>query len=686
MAFDKIRDALFKKADEGKLSENPTPHDPEERDLIGYIKGELEYFRMTSSRVSAEGQWLTNAAYLCGFGDLYYDTAFRQFRPIPSGGISYRKNKTSVNLILPNIQNRLARLTKNQPRYDVRPNSTSDDDREAARLGVYIINQIWDQQRINKKRLDMTMVMQQCGYAYLKTCWDPSLGPKIPVQNINGEIDIVSLGDIRVDVVSPFEVFVDPLAKTQEEVVRLIHAKIQPMSYFRTQYPERGHLVKPEGVWLQSLDYQGRINAFTQNVGGSSNPSSAFAKDSAIEISYYEKPTYKNPNGRHVIFANGVLLKDDDLPIDEIAFSKFDDVIVGGKYMSESVITHMRPIQDQYNRNVRKRSDWVNKMLAGKWMAARGHGLHREALNDASGEVVEFDPVPGATEPKYMQPPAIPQYAYNEDDFLKGYINEIMGVSEVSKGQLPSASIPAIGMQVLQEADDTRIGTITEQNEYSYADTGRHILKYVSKYYDYPRLLKVSGKGMEYSVKSFQGADLRDSHDVIVIRGSTLPSSKVLKRQEIINLHQGGYLGNPQDPKVLENVLNMLEYGDIGEAWKDHSLDMAMIREQLQMIEQEQKPPVSEFDNHPLIFQEFNRYRKSEKFKRLSDLSQVLLLQTMEEHLQHATNMMAPETSDEGQNNPELQESTAAQELEQQVIAEEMGQAVPEAPEGEPLG
>ena len=50
-------------------------------------------------------------------------------------------------------------------------------------------------------------------------------------------------------------------------------------------------------------------------------------------------------------------------------------------------------------------------MLTGKWIAARGHNLAREALNDQSGEVVEYDHLNNVTEPHAMDVPAIPSYA-----------------------------------------------------------------------------------------------------------------------------------------------------------------------------------------------------------------------------------------------------------------------------------
>jgi len=654
-----------------------------EKHLASYVKDQIEEVRNSSSRIVNEGQWLTNSAYLLGFTNLFFDTSLRMYRPINMPNRSVRGNRIEFNYILPNIQNRLARLTKSPPRYNVKPNSTSDDDREGARLGLYLIGQVWDQQRINKKRLTMTMAMQQMGYAYLKASWDPSLGPQIKYREDDGSVMTRTLGDIRIDVCSPFEVFVDPLAKSHEETNWLIHAKIRPISYFRTQYPERGHLVKPEGVWLQSLEYQNRINSFNAQVGAGSGANNAI-ENAAIELMLYEKPSYKQPQGRHIIVANGVLLKNADLPIDEIPFAKFDDIMVAGKYASESVITHLRNLQDQYNRTLTQRARWTNRLLAGKYLTAKGSGLKASALNDQSGEVVEFDPVPGAPPPTPLQTPTIPQYAYNEDDYIKGMMNEMSGVGEISKGNLPSAGIPAIGMQFLQEMDDTRIGTITENNEYGYADVGRFILKFAEKYYSYPRMLKKAGKGMEYAVQSFKGSDLKGNTDVVVVRGSTLPGSKVLRRQEIINLHQQGYLGDPADPQVLENVLQMLEYGDIGEVWKDYSLDKASIDEAIEKIENDIMPHVSEFDNHPLYIKELNRYRKSDNFKQLSPQAQQMLLEVMELHLQYMADITDPDSADEGAGmNPEEEMSMVAQEMQQEEeakVAQEMIQ------EDEPIG
>lgn len=680
--FDQVRERLFAKSD-GREVELKDAKDQSEEDkaLVAFVRNRLEDCRTFGARVAQEGINLTNIAYLCGFDNVYFDSTTRAFKPVTSPSRLLKNNRVHVNRILPTVQNRLARLTKSPPRYEVPPNSSDEEDKEAARLSIQVLENLWQQTGINKKRLPMTMWLQQCGIAYFKVCWDPTLGKRRvqkkedqPAEPGGGDeasakvYEIVAEGDIRVDVCSFFEVFPDPLAKSWDEVRYVIQAKVRPLEYFQSQYPERGHLVKEEECWLNSLTYEQRINSIntTTGAGAISNQ----MKNSAIEMSYYEKPCPKHPEGRHIIVANGVKLKDDVLPIDELPFVKFDDVIIGGKFNSEAIITHLRPLQDQINRGKTMRAAWLNRTLTGKYLVPRGANLAREAMNDQSGEIVEYDKLPdGGGEPKALDPPNIPQYAYQEEDTLKLDMDDTAGINQATRGQMPSASIPAIGMQLLVEQDDTRIGTETESHEHSYADLGRILLKFVDKYYVTDRLLKIVGKNQEYLIKKFKGEDLRQHFDVRVVRGSTLPGSKVLKRQEIINMWQQGLFGNPQDPLVVQNVLSWLEYGDTYQAWKRHSLRMAQIQRGIKQIEElHEKPIVSEFDDHPLWMQELDDYRISDKFLRLDDQQKKWILELINEHAGWIQEMIQPMPDPD--TDPELKPTTAAQEHEAELMAQ----------------
>jgi hypothetical protein len=642
--LDKLRDVSprFGELDEAAVQAHEESE--EEKRLASWIRNKVEETRSSANRTASEGIWMTNIAYLLGYSGVQYNSSTRQFQQTNDAGAYLRQKKIHVNKILPTVQNRLAKLCKNPPKYDVLPESNLSKDKDAARLALDVLQAELIRLNSDEKRLELYMWMQEVGHAYIGIYWDVSKG-KLIEDPETGETDFE--GDCRLDVVSAFEMFPDPLAKTLDDCQYIIRAKVRPIEYFRTQYGEKGALVKQEDTWLLSAQYESRINSINTR-GPIQNGQT---KNTAIELAYYERPCKQYPEGRMCIAANGVLLENKELPLGELPFVKFDDVLIGGKYYSESIITHLRPLQDAYNMGVRARTEWVRKLLTGKFMAARGSQLAQESFNDQSGEIVYYTPVPNAANggmPIPVQMPVIPQYAYTEQESLDNQFNEISGISEVSKGNLPSASIPAIGMQLLVEQDDTRVGVVTEKNEHGWAKVGSLILKCIQKNYVMPRKIKMAGKN-SWIVKEITGDEITTT-DVKVMRGSTLPGSKILKRQEILNAYQQGLLGDPQDPTIREKVLESLEFGDVSEMWEDLSIDEAQIRRGIDMLEDGELPPIDEGDNHAMWIRELTRYMKQEKFQELEPMNQQLFRACREAHLEalmQISGAMPPEEDEE---------------------------------------
>ena len=653
--FKKAQERLFGKVtgDESKLpkieriSEQPN----DEIKLVNYVREKVQEIRNSGSRVASEGIWMTNYAYLMGFDSVYYDTASRQYRVIGRPNGTNRGNRLQVNTILPSVQRRQAKLCKNPPKWEIRPDNASQEAKDRARLEKDLLAYYIDKERVLQKRQEMMPGLMQCGHYYMHVSWNKEKGRLLTAEQTKisdeGQTEIVNAeseyeGDVDVELASAFEIFPDPMATSLDNAQFYIQAKVRKIDYFRTHYPERGHLVKEEDTWLLSIQNEMRINSMVGQ-GPAQTGIGLAMRNSAIELTYYERRSKNYPHGRMVIVANGVLLYDGELPCGEFPHVKFDDVPVTQKYYSEAIVTHMRPIQDQYNVLIRKRAQWTNTMLAGKWIAPKGSSFQENAPTNQSGEVWYYNPVPGAPPPMQQQVPVIPQYAYTEEDRLLNALYNITGESDISRGILPAAGIPAIGMQLLLEQDETRTSTVTEQHEYAFAKVGKLILKYLEKYVKNERLLKISDPNAQYQIKSWTGSDLASEHDVIVVRGSTAPVSLATKRNEILNLFDRGMYGNPADTQVRIKVMRDLEWGDVSSHYADQSADFAQINKSIHEIEQGIIPEISEFDNHALHLQEKNRYRKSDKFANLDTEKQAILLNDMEEHLQALMKITAPQ-------------------------------------------
>jgi len=604
-------------------SQNNSLVEADEKALVALVEQRLDDSRKADNRISHESIWYTNVAWTLGYQNLKWSTDLANYRNVDVFAGGQRSQPLQTNRILPALQNRTARMCKTPPKYEVRPNSSDIEDKEACELASQIIDHYWDSENVNRKRIDLYMWKQQCGHSYVKVFWNPDKGRKFQ-DPTTGEI--VKEGDIGIEILSPFEVYPDPIAKRMEDMQHAVQIKVRPLSYFVSTYGEKGALVKEEPVTLMGLQYQERISSMT-----SKGSSAGTVKNSAVEKILYEMPTKDFPQGRMVVTAGGVLLENKPLPIGELPLVKFDDIIVGGRYYSEAVVTHAIPVQAQYNILINKRNTWINALIAGKYSVPRGAGISQEAMTDQP-EIVEYDPVPNAPDggrPMAIPVPMLPQFVYTEEDRLLNSLYEIMGISDVARGQIPSSSISGVGMQILLEADATRIGLVTEADEHSWAKVGRLILLFAQEYIQNERLLKLASN-QGYQVKSFVGADIKDNTDVLVVRGSTLPNSTAMKRQDILNIFSQGLFGDPADTKVRENVLSLLEYGDVQEAWKKENLKEMQMKKIIDKIEQGVPSYPTEFDDAAYWLRELDAFRLGDKYEKLSPQIQMMVMEMMQ--------------------------------------------------------
>ena len=108
----------------------------EEQDLVKHVRSKVEEIRASASRISFESIIMTNIAYVSGYDGVTYNSMTRQYDPVNRAAPFVKRNRLHVNKILPTLQNRLARLIKSAPQYDVKPESQSTDDKDAARLAI----------------------------------------------------------------------------------------------------------------------------------------------------------------------------------------------------------------------------------------------------------------------------------------------------------------------------------------------------------------------------------------------------------------------------------------------------------------------------------------------------------------------------------------------------------------------
>lgn len=166
----------------------------------------------------------------------------------------------------------------------------------------------------------------------------------------------------------------------------------------------------------------------------------------------------------------------------------------------------------------------------------------------------------------------------------------------------------------------------------------------------------------------------------MVVRGSSVPTSRSLRRQDILNTYQLGLLGNPGDPALRMKVMQQLEFGDTSGMWTQFSSTKAQIKKMIDDIEkgvittENAAQSVSQYDDHVLFLMDLNEYRKSEKYEAIPPEQKEAFLRVMDAHLEWQARITNPAVAMPPQAPMNLEGAISEAEGEQQAAPPPEGQ------------
>jgi len=121
--------------------------------------------------------------------------------------------------------------------------------------------------------------------------------------------------------------------------------------------------------------------------------------------------------------------------------------------------------------------------------------------------------------------------------------------------------------------------------------------------YTVPRLITVLGRNSEPEVLEFSSEAIDEHADISVKAGSALPQSRAARVQSVLELHNQGLFGDPQDPDVRRRVLGLLELGnfEVGMEFQRRDEDQARL-ENAERSRGIQLPDPDFFENHAVHY------------------------------------------------------------------------------------
>lgn len=606
------------------------------RDLTNWIH--KEYTRAKTERNEAELQWNLNLSFFKG--EQYVAIINKSLIKLPA---PKERVRLVVNRIRPMVRTELARLTSQDPTAEVVPATSDEEDKLKAKAAEAVFLHLQETQNLRAVIREAAWWSSICGLGFIKTIWDDSKTYK------NSDETEEYRGNVTFSCVSPYHIFVPEVNTIDiENQPYVLNVFTKSADWVRARYGD----VLPEKWAPSTASEDDVLKAQYLNVG-----QGKAEKDSALVYEVWFKP------GGHKLFPNGGMVSlVDDIMVDiyedgmpyshgEYPFAKHDNV-PSGTFYSTSAIEDLIPIQQELNRNRSQTVEARNKMGNPGYFYTEG-SLNPKQWTNKAGSLIPVKP--GMPTPQPMQLPEVPAYVQNEHETLKADFEDLSGQHQVSKGTAPAGVTAATAIQFLQEQDTSFMSTAFDSMEEMVQKIARQALQLFIQYVDSERMIKVTGKKKETSIKYLSGADIKGATDVRVERGSGLPTSRAARIALFMDLISKGIL-DPQMGLELMDLPTMDAYWDItkvdenqaereniqmsqlDEAEMDqiHEMMDAKIQE-LDMVEGDPETaqfndiqletlkglyrqpfvPVNDWDNHEVHIEIHNRYRKSEAFDML---------------------------------------------------------------------
>lgn len=640
--------------------------------------GELQklYRQSEQARERFIADWYLNSAFYVGQQWLYWNRG-RLDKP----RLAQWRETVVDNRIQPVVLSRVARKVKTKPTFVCTPRTADEQDIEATEIGNQQLEADWKHLELQRKLFRALLWADITGAGFWKIYWDATKGESnnfifdgenpvyhqgtplasegvgdVPAEMIgeNWTSKPVAQGDICVEIDSPFELYPDPLAQSFDEAEWIIEKKVRSLNYVKEKY---------------NFDAMADTNAPLGPVESRIFASMVYAGNEADYrgVSVYEywcKPNHEHPKGKRCVWANDQVLYEEEAPFDTFPYVMFSGITVPGRFWPTSLVTQLRGPQTELNK-VRSQIAENGARIGNPSLLTSRHANVK--YTGLPGERVYYDSTVQDAVPSYLQPPDMPVYVREEIERIVDSISEISGLHEVSKAQVPTGVTAASAINLLMEADDTRIGPEIQDMERGLEQAGQKILRLRAQFNTDERMIRIAGEDGFWDIAPFRGSMLRENTDVEVQAGSGMPRSKAAKQAAMTELlNTLAQYGIQLDPRDLRRFAKEYEVGGLDKLFEGLNATEQQIQRENRQLATGTEVPIKDWDDDQAHIEGHDEFRMSSRYEKMPPPLQQLFDGHVTAHRQRAVAMVEQQMAQQAQEQQQqlFQEQAHEQEME----------------------
>jgi hypothetical protein len=568
------------------------------------------------------------------------------------------------------VRTEIAKMSKQRPTFTVIPTTAEQEDVKSAETGEKILEFLWKHLDLSTRLEAALLWSRVCSSGFWKIVWDSGAGKKFGIVVDEDESPVIdqttqqphrpedfeemppglkaktiATGDIHVEVVSPFEIYPDPLAKTLDECEWLIQVSIQSKDFVKQRYNVE-------------MEPDANITPGTPEVRLPVQVESGQTYKGIKVFEYWAKPSSDCPQGRHVVWAKEDILDDGPNPYKHLPYVRFQSIPVPGRFWGSSIAEQLRGPQTELNKIKSQIVENAQRIGNPAILIA---ATSNTKVSGVPGEEIKFDDASMNSRPEYLRPPDMPAYVIEQINRIEASMQEISGQHEVSQAQVPPGVKAASAINLLQEADDTRLGPAIAEMENALGKAATMSLEVVAQYWTDERVVMIAGENHKLDAMQFKGAALKENTQVECQTGSMLPQSKAARQaaiQDFLALAFQYEGQQPLNPRFLAKTLKDLDAGALAKFYGDISQDEGQINRENQELANGRVVKLHVYDNTKLHLEGHTEWQRSAAYQALGPYEKNLTELHVREHREHLLEQMQPSQAPQPEEQQETTETT----------------------------
>ena len=524
----------------------------------------------------------------------YHNEQWIQYSPTSRNFVQYHRSRGSqvtINVVASHAAAIVGMLTQGKPIPTCEPLSGLPSDEERAKFSDALLQHIWDVTKMTTNLEIAALWAVLTGTAFAKNYWDPDVGEV----TFDEEGLPQKSGEPKTDILPPFSVgFCD--TTSFEKSPWIYHYAIYTPEEVEKRFPDAGE-IKPDAFPEDSLN--GGVIRFDVTKGGNTPTGVSVAE-------WWERPSRKAPDGKHIICTRGKILLDEPWP--EAAPWPIRQLIlfpVPGSPWGDTTIRPLIPAQKALNYTVSEIIDHIS--LAANPGLLSKKGTVPPGQKRGPGANVEYDTRPGDPAPIQFSPGKLDEWVIQMPKMILDWCEAISRVTGIIQGNTPFSRISGRTVAYLTENAGKNFGNPAERFIQFLKDVAMDHLELWRNHGPYTESLKIAGNDGVYSWREFK-------RDEISYRSLKLEESQVLvgsktARQETLERWAQNQWIAPDEFRTL-----MSRSGLIPADVDVQALDKAWARRNIDGLRNGMMPELKKHMMFPTHYEVTASYMKSAEF------------------------------------------------------------------------